>query len=42
LDSVGAKAIKLGAKPLSNNDSVEPRKVIVLPLSRSRVSDGKW
>lgn len=42
LDSVASKAIKLGEKPLSNNDPVEPKKVITLAQSPFGVSDGKW
>lgn len=42
LDSVAAKAIKLGDPPLVDNDPVEPKKVITLAQSGLGVSDGKW
>jgi hypothetical protein len=40
LDSVAAKGIKLGEKPLLDNEPTNPTKVV--PISKGKVSDGKW
>jgi hypothetical protein len=42
LDSVAAKGVKLGEKPLQGNVPVEPKKVVHLGKDPNRVSEGQW
>ncbi len=42
LDSVAAKSVKLGDKPLSENDAVEPKTVVQIGSKSGKVSEGKW
>lgn len=42
LDSVAAKKIKLGAKPLPENDAVKPATIIHLGPGSTKVSEGNW
>lgn len=42
LDSVAARGVKLGEKPLPDNDAVNPTAVVKLGVGISNVSDGKW
>lgn len=42
LDSVAAKGVKLGEKPLPENDPVQPAKVLPLASTKDCVADGKW
>ena len=42
LDSVAAKGVKLGEKPLPENDPVQPAKVVPLASTKDCVADGKW
>jgi hypothetical protein len=42
LDSVAAKAVKLGNKPLAANQSIKPPKVITLSSGANQISDGQW
>ena len=42
LDSVAAKTVKLGARPLADNDAVQPQKVLPLGPGAAKVSDGNW
>ena len=42
MDSVAAKAVKLGKKPLVDNEEVKPKKVVVLGSYPSKVNEGKW
>ena len=42
LDSVAAKGVKKGEKPLPENDPVKPKRVFSLWRRRSEVSEGEW
>lgn len=42
LDSVAAKAVKLGNKPLAANQSIKPPSVITLSSGTNQISDGQW
>ena len=42
LDSVAAKTIKLGEKPLKNNDTVTPTKIHSLGPKSTKVTEGHW
>ena len=42
LDSVAAKKIKLGEKPLKDNESVEPTVIQTLGQNSSKVTEGQW
>ena len=42
LDSVAAKAIKLGDKVLGDNAPVDPAEVVKLGPASSKISDGRW
>ena len=42
LDSVAAKAVKLGNKPLTANQSIKQPTVISLSLGSNQINDGKW
>lgn len=42
LDSVAANGVKLGEKPLSENDAVEPQLVVQLGPGATKVKEGKW
>jgi hypothetical protein len=42
LDSVAAKTIKLGGKPLKDNEAVTPQKIQSLGSKSTKVTDGKW
>jgi hypothetical protein len=42
LDSVAAKAVKLGEKPLPENEVIQPTTVIQLGKNSTKVSDGDW
>ena len=42
LDSVAAKAVKLGDNPLVQNDPVAPKQVVKLGGGTPKVSDGQW
>jgi hypothetical protein len=42
LDSVAAKAIKLGDKVLGDNAPVDPAEVVKLGPASLKISDGRW
>ena len=42
LDSVAAKAIKLGEYALGDNAPVDPEEVVKLGPASSKISDGRW
>lgn len=42
LDSVAAKTVKLGEKPMGENDAVEPLKIVPLGPGSANVKEGKW
>ncbi|MCA3124005.1 MAG: hypothetical protein ING90_15250 [Rhodocyclaceae bacterium] len=42
LDSVAAKGVKLGEKPIVENDAVKPQKIVPLGSGAAKVSEGKW
>ena len=42
MDSVAAKGVKFGEKPLMENDAVKPQKVVPLGSGGVQVKDGKW
>jgi len=42
LDSVAAKGVKLGDKPLSENYPVQPQKIVPLGCGSAKVNEGKW
>lgn len=42
LDSVAAKTIKLGNKPLAANQSIKPQTVVSLGSISNKISDGQW
>ena len=42
LDSVAAKGVKLGEKPLPANEFVAPMKIVPLGSGSAKVSEGKW
>jgi hypothetical protein len=42
MDSVAAKGVKLGEKPLAENDAVNPSNIISCGSSSERVREGKW
>ena len=42
LDSVAAKAIKLGEYALCDNAPVDPEEVVKLGPASSKISDGRW
>jgi len=42
LDSVAAKTLKLGEKPMKNNEAVTPTKINSLGPNTAKVIDGKW
>jgi hypothetical protein len=42
LDSVAAKAVKLGHEPLQDNESIKPKKIISLSGMLKSVKDGLW
>ena len=42
MDSVAAKGVKLGEKPLAENEAVKPQKIVPLGSGSSKVSEGKW
>jgi hypothetical protein len=42
MDSVAAKGVKLGDKPLKENQALQPTKVIQLGTNLNRVSEGNW
>ncbi|MBT7788614.1 MAG: hypothetical protein HN757_07020, partial [Calditrichaeota bacterium] len=42
LDSVAAKTLKLGEKPMKNNGAVTPTKIKSLGPNTAKVIDGKW
>ena len=42
LDSVAAKTIKLGDKPINNNEAVTPVKIHTLGPKSTKVTEGQW
>jgi hypothetical protein len=42
MDSVAAKGVKLGEKPLVENDAVKPQKIVPLGSGSAKVNEGKW
>lgn len=42
MDSVAAKGVKLGEKPLVENDVVNPQKTVSLGSGSVKVNEGKW
>lgn len=42
MDSVAAKGVKLGEKPLAENEAVKPQKIVPLGSGSSKVNEGKW
>lgn len=42
MDGLAAKGLKMGDKPLVDNEAVTPQKVVSLGAGSIRVSDGKW
>lgn len=42
MDSVAAKGVKLGEKPLVENDVVNPQKIVSLGSGSAKVNEGKW
>lgn len=42
MDSVAAKGVKLGEKPLVENDAVNPQKIVPLGSGSAKVNEGKW
>ena len=42
MDSVAAKGVKLGEKPLVENDVVNPQKIVSLGAGSAKVNEGKW
>lgn len=42
MDSVAAKGVKLGEKPLVENEMVNPQKIVQLGSGTAKVSEGKW
>lgn len=42
MDSVAAKGVKLGEKPLVENDVVNPQKIVPLGSGSAKVNEGKW
>lgn len=42
MDSVAAKGIKLGEKPLLENDVINPHKIVSLGAGSAKVNEGKW
>jgi hypothetical protein len=42
LDSIAAKTIKLGGKPLKDNETVKPAKIHSLGPKSTKVSEGQW
>ena len=42
MDSIAAKGVKLGEKPLVDNDAVKPQKIGPLGVAATKVNDGKW
>lgn len=42
LDSVAAKGVKLGEKPLPENEAVKPQTIVPLGVGAANVNDGKW
>lgn len=42
MDSVAAKGVKLGEKPLVENDAVTPQKIVPLGSGSTKVNEGKW
>lgn len=42
IDSVAAKGVKLGEKPLAENEAVKPQKIVLLGSGASKVNEGKW
>jgi hypothetical protein len=42
LDSVAAKGVKLGEKPLVENDAVKPQKIVPLGAGSAKINEEKW
>lgn len=42
MDSVAAKGVKLGEKPLVENNAVNPQKIVRLGSASAKVNDGNW
>lgn len=42
MDSIAAKGVKLGEKPLVENDVVNPQKIVSLGSGSAKVNEGKW
>lgn len=42
MDSVAAKGVKLGEKPLVENDALKPQKIVSLGAGSAKVNEGKW
>lgn len=42
MDSVAAKGVKLGEKPLVENDVVKPQKILQIGSGSAKVNEGKW
>lgn len=42
MDSVAAKGVKLGEKPLVENDVVNPQKIVPLGSGSAKVNEGSW
>lgn len=42
MDSIAAKGVKLGVKPLVENDAVKPQNIVPLGSGSAKVNEGKW
>ena len=42
MDSVAAKGVKLGEKPLAENDAVNPQKIVPLGSAFKKINEGNW
>jgi hypothetical protein len=42
MDSVAAKGVKLGEKPIVETDAVTPQKIVPLGSGSTKVNEGKW
>lgn len=42
VDSVAAKGVKLGEKPLAKNEPIQPKSIVALGAGSNKVNEGNW
>jgi hypothetical protein len=42
MDSVAAKGVKQGEKPMANNEAIDPSPIVTINPSKGKVKDGSW